>query len=142
MASGDLLAMTKGKRVKYLTVKDVLLLHNLAIDETGGSHGLRDLGLLESAVAQPQASFDGEDLYPTILQKTAALIRSLLMNHMFVDGNKRTAMLSGMTFLELNGYQFIAEQKEIVRFALKIENEKLPVDDIASWLKVHTKKRR
>ena len=126
--------------MKYLTVKDVLLLHNLAIDESGGSHGLRDLGLLESAVARPQASFGGEDLYPTIFVKAGALVHSLLRNHPFIDGNKRTSMYSAMTFLELNGYRFIAKQKEVVNFALKVENERLSAEKIAGWLKGHARK--
>ncbi|MBI2018878.1 type II toxin-antitoxin system death-on-curing family toxin [Candidatus Daviesbacteria bacterium] len=138
--------------MKYLSVKDVLLLHNMAVDESGGSHGLRDLGLLESAVARPQASFGGEDLYPDIFLKTGALIHVLLRNHPFVDGNKRTSMFSAMTFLELNGYLFNARQKEVVKFALKVENrrglfshklenEKLSVEKIAKWLKEHAKKK-
>lgn len=126
--------------MKFLAVKDVLLLHNLVIDESGGSHGLRDLGLLESAVACPLASFSGEDLYPTIFLKAGALLHSLLRNHVFVDGNKRTSMYSAMTFLELNGYKFIAKQKEVVDFALKAENQKLHVEEIAEWLRKHVKK--
>lgn len=126
--------------MKYLSAKDVLLLHNMAVDESGGSHGLRDLGLLESAVARPQSSFGGEDLYPDIFLKAAALIHSLLRNHPFIDGNKRTSMFSAMTFLELNGYSFDARQKEVVNFALKVENEKLSVEEIAKWLKGHVKK--
>lgn len=112
----------------------------MAVDETGGSHGLRDLGLLESAVARPQSSFAGEDLYPDIFLKAGALIHGLLRNHAFVDGNKRTSMFSCMTFLELNDYLFDAKQKEVVVFALKVENEKLSVEEIAKWLKEHTKK--
>lgn len=126
--------------MKYLSTKDVLLLHNMAVDESGGSHGLRDLGLLESAVARPQASFAGEDLYPDIFLKAGALIHGLLRNHAFVDGNKRTSMFSVMTFLELNGYKFDARQKEVVVFALKVENEKLSVEQISKWLKEHVKK--
>ena len=126
--------------MKYLSAKDVLLLHNMAVDESGGSHGLRDLGLLESAVARPEASFGGEDLYQDIFLKAAALIHSLLRNHPFVDGNKRTSMFSAMTFLELNGYWFESKQKEVVNFALKVENEKLSVEEIAKWLKLHVKK--
>ena len=120
--------------MKYLTVKDVLLLHDIAIDKFGGSHGLRDLGLLESAVARPQSSFGGEDLYPTIFLKAGALVHSLLMNHQFVDGNKRTAMFSVMTFLELNGYKFVAKQKEVVNAALWIENKKPTIEAISKWL--------
>jgi len=126
--------------MKFLTVKDVLLLHNLAIDESGGSHGLRSLALLESAVARPQASFGGEDLYPTIFLKAGALVHSLLRNHPFIDGNKRSSMYSAMTFLELNGYRFVAKQKEVVNFALKIENKRLSVEEIADWLKKNSNK--
>lgn len=125
-------------KIKYLTVKDVLLLHNMAVDESGGSHGLRDLGLLESAAARPKATFAGVDLYPTIFLKAGALIHSLLRNHPFIDGNKRTSMFSAMTFLELNKYKFNARQKEVVDFALEIENKKLSVEEIALWFKKHT----
>lgn len=128
--------------MKYLKVVDVLLLHNFAIDEYGGSHGLRDYGLLESAVLRPQSTYGGEDLYPDIFLKGAALVHSLLLNHQFVDGNKRTAMFSVMTFLELNGYIFKAEQKEVVNAALWIENQKPKIEEIAKWLKLHTKKPR
>lgn len=126
--------------MKYLTVKDVILLHNLAIDNFGGSHGLADFGLLESAVMRPQASFGGQDLYKTMFLKVAALLHSLLLNHMFVDGNKRTAMFAAMTFLELNDYAFNAPQKEVVRAALWIENKKPSFEEIAAWLKKYTKK--
>lgn len=128
--------------MKYLSTKDVLLLHNMAIDEAGGSHGLRDLGLLESAVVRMQASFGGEDLYPDIFMKAGALVHGLLRNHPFVDGNKRTSMYSAMAFLELNGYRFDARPKEVVNFALKVENEKLSVEQIARWLKGHVKKEK
>lgn len=126
--------------MKYLTVKDILLLHELQIEKFGGSHGLRDLGLLESAVARPESSFDGVDLYPDIFLKGAALVQSLLMNHQFVDGNKRTAMFSVMTFLELNGYKFVAKQKDIVETALWIENKKPTIEEISKWLEKHSKK--
>ena len=126
--------------MKYLTVQDVLLLHELAIDKFGGSHGLRDLGLLESAVMRPQATFSGIDLYPSIFDKAAALVHSLLMNHQFVDGNKRTAMFSMMTFLELNGYKFIADQKGVVEYALYIENSQPKIEEISKWIEKHSKK--
>lgn len=126
--------------MKYLTVADILLLHSLAIDEFGGSHGLRDLGLLESAVMRPQATFDGSDLYKTVHDKAAALLHSLLMNLQFVDGNKRTAMFAVITFLKLNGYQFNTAQKEVVEYALYIEHSQPEIEEIAHWLKEHTKK--
>jgi len=128
------------KNVKYLTIEDVLLLHSMVIDASGGSHGLRDFGLLESAVLRPQATFGGEDLYPDVLIKTSALLHSLLRDHAFVDGNKRTSMYSAMTFLTLNGYTFTASQKEVVSFALKIENDRLSIEEIATWLEEHTEK--
>jgi death-on-curing protein len=124
--------------MKYLTVKDILLLHEMQIDKFGGSHGLRDLRLLESAVKRPQATFDGVDLYKSIFDKGATLLHSLLMNHQFVDGNKRTAMFSVMTFIELNGYKFIANKEEIVEYALYIENSKPEIGQISAWLKNHS----
>lgn len=128
--------------MKYLTVKDVLLLHEMAIDEFGGPHGLRDYGLLESAVARSRSTFGGKDLYPNLFLKAAALVHSLLLNHQFVDGNKRTAMFAAMTFLELNGYKFVAEQKEVVNIALWIENEKPELEEIAAWLKKNSREIR
>src|SRR5688572_20333207 len=80
--------------VKYLSPQQVLAIHDQMIKRFGGSSGIRDVGLLESAVARPKATFDGNDLYPSIFQKAAALLQSLLKNHPFVDGNKRTALTS------------------------------------------------
>lgn len=128
--------------MKYITVKDVLLLHQMQLNAFGGSHGLRDIGLLQAAVMRAQATFDGVDLYKTIFDKAAALVHSLLMNHQFVDGNKRTAMFSMMTFLELKGYQFVAEQKEIVNYALYIETSQPEIEEISAWLAKHTTKVR
>lgn len=114
--------------MKYLTTEDVLLLHHLSIEKSGGSHGLRDAG-------------PGEDLFPTLFDKAGALCHSLIKNHAFVDGNKRTSLLSSMTFLELNGYVFDCSQDEVVEFGLKIDNENISPDGIASWLKAHSKAR-
>lgn len=126
---------------KYLLTEDVLLLHHLSVEKSGGSHGLRDVGLLDAAVHRPQATFAGEDLYPTIFNKAAALCHSLIKNHAFVDGNKRTSLLSAMTMLELNGYVFSSTQEELVTFGLKIDNENISPENIASWLKIHSKRR-
>lgn len=127
--------------MKYLTTEDVLLLHHLSIEKSGGSHGLRDAGLLDAAVHRPQATFAGEDLYPTLFDKAGALCHSLIKNHAFVDGNKRTSLLSSMTFLELNGYIFDCGQDELVDFGLKIDNENISPEGIFSWLKSHCTKR-
>lgn len=126
--------------MKYLTVKDVLLLHDLAIEQTGGSHGLRDLGFLESAIARPQSTFGETDLYPSLFDKVAALCHSLVKNHAFIDGNKRTALLSSMTMLELNGYKFECPQKELVEFGVAIDTENTKEEKIAAWFKKHSKK--
>ena len=126
--------------MKHLKVRDILLLHELAINNYGGSHGLRDMGLLESAVGRPQATYSGDDLYPNIFLKGAALVHSLLLNHQFVDGNKRTAMFSVMAFMELNGYIMNASAKEVVKCAIWIENRKPEIEEISSWLKKNTSK--
>lgn len=127
--------------MKYLTTEDVLLLHHLSIEKSGGSHGLRDAGLLDAAVHRPQATFAGVDLYTTLFDKAGALCHSLIKNHAFVDGNKRTSLLSSMTFLELNGYIFTCSQDELVEFGLKIDNENISPDGIASWLTSHCTRR-
>lgn len=106
----------------------------------GGSSGVRDIGLIESAVARPRASFDREDLYPNIFDKTAALLQSLLKNHPFVDGNKRTAITSAGVFLKMNGYRLTNTHKEEVKFTLRVDNERLLLEEIASWLKKNSKK--
>lgn len=125
---------------RYLTVKDVLLLHYLSIEKSGGSHGIRDVGLVESAVARPQVTFGGVDLYKGLFAKVAALCHSLIKNHAFVDGNKRTSLLSSMTMLELNGYKFSCAQGELVRFGIAIDKENIKENEIARWFKKHSKK--
>ena len=91
-----------------MTVEQVLFLHSRLVEETGGAHGVRDLGLLESAVARPGATFGGEDLYAEVFRKAAALMASLILNHPFVDGNKRTGIAAAALFLARNGCQLMA----------------------------------
>lgn len=98
--------------IRYLTLGEVVSLHRRLIEQSGGSHGLRDLGALESAVAQPRMSFGGEDLYPTLAAKAAALGFSLIKNHPFVDGNKRIGHLSMEMMLVLNGQEIDADVDE------------------------------
>ncbi len=123
--------------MRYLSTKDVIQIHFELIEVTGGSQGLRDLGLLESAVARPRATFGGKDLYPTLILKASALVHSLLLNHMFVDGNKRTATVSMIEFLILNNKKFQASNKEIVDFALWVENKKPTIEQISQWIEKH-----
>lgn len=102
--------------------------------------GVRDIGLLESAVSRPLASFDGKDLYPDIFDKSAALLQSLLRNHPFVDGNKRTALSSAGIFLRINGYMLKNMHKEEVEFAIRVDNKNLSLKQIAVWLKKYAKR--
>jgi death-on-curing protein len=126
--------------VEYLTLEEVYLLHERLIQLTGGSSGLRDPGLLKSAVARPQASFDGEELYPDLWTKAAALMESLIKNHPFVDGNKRTAVTATAIFLELNHRRLTASNDEVLRFAVQMAAEQAELEEIADWLEAHSSK--
>lgn len=120
--------------MNYLTPEQVLFIHSRLIDETGGMHGIRDLGLLESAVSRPQAAFNNEDLYPAICHKAAALAESLIKNHPFIDGNKRTAITSTAIFLQINGQTLKASQQELVDFTLAMATSKSYFDQAVLWL--------
>jgi len=126
--------------VKYLSPEQVLFIHSRLIDETGGSHGLRDAGLLASAVARPQATFEGKDLYPDIFRKAAALMESLIKSHPFVDGNKRTAVTSAGIFLQMNGFSLEVPQKELVRFAVAYAAKNLSFDEAVVWFMNQTRR--
>jgi death-on-curing protein len=121
----------------YLTVEQVLFIHARVIAETGGTHGLRDLGLLQSAVARPQATYSGEELYPGIFTKAAALLDSLVNNHAFLDGNKRTAITSVGIFLRMNGYRLEVVSAEMVTFMLRCAQGEVPLAEMAGWLEDH-----
>lgn len=125
---------------QFLTLEQVIYIHENQIDLYGGIHGIRDLGLLESAILRPQTTFGGVDLYVSIFDKAAALIHSLLLNHAFVDGNKRTAVTSTLTFLELNGFSVVTANQKLEEFGLWVENKKPSIEKIATWLKRHSKK--
>jgi death-on-curing protein len=126
--------------VKYLTAEQILFIHSRIIDETGGTHGIRDIGLLQSAVERPKAFFKGKHLYPDIFHKTAAFMESLVKNHPFLDGNKRTSLISAGVFLQMNGFVLEVSQKDIVRFTLRVSQGKTTLPDIAEWFKVHSQK--
>lgn len=126
--------------MKHLKLEHILEIHVLLISETGGSQGLRDLGRLESAVAAQEQEVFGEVLYKTIFEKAAAICRGIIGDHPFVDGNKRTAMLSCLTLLKINGYNFTAEQRKLEDFAVQVAVEHLDIPVIAAWLKAHSQK--
>lgn len=119
--------------MKYLTSEQILFIHSRLIDSTGGTHGIRDIGLLQSAAGRPEATFGGEDLYPDIFHKAAALMESLIKNHPFIDGNKRTAITSAGIFLQMNSYTLETSQKELERFTLDMATGKASFNDAVSW---------
>ncbi len=120
-----------------LTLEQLLEIHAIAIDATGGSAGIRDLGRLEAAIATQTQNVFGEELYSSIADKAAALIRAVIADHPFIDGNKRTAMLIGITFIEINGLSFIAKPGEIEDFAVSIATSHLDIPIISAWLNKH-----
>ncbi|HEY9616869.1 MAG TPA: type II toxin-antitoxin system death-on-curing family toxin [Microcoleaceae cyanobacterium] len=124
--------------MRFLTLIQVLELHRRIIEQSGGTLGIRDLGLLESAIAQPRMTFDGEDLYPTLLEKAAALGFSMIMNHPFVDGNKRTGHAATETFLVLNGMEMNASVDEQECMVLAIASGELGREAFVEWLQQNT----
>ena len=126
--------------MKYLTVEQVLFIHARLISETGGMHGLRDLGLLQSAVARQQSTFDGQDLYPTLFLKAAALLESLVGNHAFVDGNKRIAITAAGLFLRMNGFRLTASNQELEHFTLQCARRLVSLDQMTRWLESQSEK--
>ena len=113
----------------------VLLLHQLITQQTGGDSGLRDYGLLDSALEGAYATFDGEDLYPTKEEKAARLGFSLISNHAFVDGNKRIGMYIMLTFLEANGLHARPTNDEVVRIGLGVASGTIKYEELLSWVR-------
>lgn len=126
--------------MKFLTVQDLSLIHIQIIDASGGSQGVRDNGRLESAVASLRQAVFGEELYPTIFDKAAVLVRAIIADHPFIDGNKRTAMMSALVFLNLNGFDTkkLQDQK-LEDFAVQLAVEHLDIAAIAAWLQAHSR---
>ena len=123
--------------MNYLYPKQVLYLYRQIIQQSGGTIGLRDEGLLESAVYRPQASFGGQDLYPDLLSKVAALGHSIILNHPFVDGNKRAGFEAMRLMLRLNGYDLHASFEAKFDFVMEIAKGKLTEQGIADRLNRH-----
>jgi death on curing protein len=126
--------------VRQLTLSEVLELHRRIIRHSGGSLGIRDLNAVESALAQPRMTFGGEDLYPTIVDKAAALGFSLIQNHPFIDGNKRIGHAAMETFLILNGFEIIAPVDEQEQIILSVASGKMERAEFADWLRSHVVK--
>ena len=125
--------------MRYLSLGEIVDLHQALLEQTGGATGIRDLAMLESALAQPRATFGGTDLHPTLVQKAAALGFSLTLNHPFVDGNKRVAHAAMEVFLLLNGIDLNATIDEQERLMLDLADGRITREQLILWLENHVK---
>ena len=117
----------------FLTLDDIIESHQNQIDTYGGSYGIRDIGLLESAISQPEASFGGQYLHADIFQMASAYIYHLVMNHPFVDGNKRVGLEAALIFLEINNENLNASDEELVDLVLKTTAGQVGKREIAEF---------
>lgn len=128
--------------MRYLTLREILEIYQSVMRQSGGTIGIRDLGALESAVAQPRMTFGGVELYETVVEKAASLGFSLIQNHPFIDGNKRTAHAAMETFFVLNGYEILATVDEQESVILQVASGGMNRDEFARWLNAHVEPRR
>ena len=126
--------------MRYLSAQELLVIHSEIIDLTGGLHGVRDINLLQSIIEKSRGRFGGKELYKGIFLKASVYLQSLVQYHVFVDGNKRSAVGAVNRFLFLNGYELQATNKEVESFVLKVAVKKLDLKIIASWIQKHTKR--
>lgn len=121
----------------YLDLDDILDFHADAIRRFGGDPSIHDQGLIESAVAQPQMTFGGQDLYPTIEEKAAALAFSLASNHGFKDGNKRVAHAAMSIFLDINGFRVAADIDEHEEVFMRLADHNMSRQELLTWIRDH-----
>jgi death on curing protein len=126
-------------RIRWLSVREVYAFHDLALSEHGGMPGLRDAGLLESAVLRPKTAYEYGAIGSADL--AAKLAFGLVSNHAFLDGNKRTALIASLTFLHLNGTEFTASESEIAALLIDTANHELSENELIDWFKQRTKPR-
>ena len=125
--------------MRYLTFHEAFVLHDGIIDSTGGASGIRDIAALESALAQPKATFGGIELYPDIISKAAALGFFIVANHPFMDGNKRLGHAAMEVFLVLNGYEIEANSDEQEQIILAVASGQLKRAEFEKWVSDHIK---
>jgi death-on-curing protein len=125
--------------MRYLTLNEVLAVHDQVMRQSGGAVGVLSLSALESALAQPRMTFGGEDLYPALAEKAAALGYSLIANHPFVDGNKRTGHAAMEVFLMVNGFEIQASVDEQERVILQVAAGEMEREEFTEWLRAHAK---
>jgi death on curing protein len=123
----------------FLTLDEVLAIHADQIERYGGSPGIRDRALLESALAMPQASYSGNELHPTLIEKSAAYVFHLVKNHPFVDGNKRVGLAVGLAFLALNDVSVEATDDELVELIVELAAGRRSKADVAVFLEAHAR---
>ncbi|HMO58248.1 MAG TPA: type II toxin-antitoxin system death-on-curing family toxin [Roseiflexaceae bacterium] len=123
--------------IRILTLSEVLLIYQRVMEQSGGFAGVRDMGLVESAVAQPRMTFGGEELYPTLVDKAAAIGYAIIQNHPFIDGNKRTGHAVMETFLVLNGYEIAATVDEQEAIVLDVAAGSMQREELSEWLGNH-----
>lgn len=119
----------------FLSMDDVLLLHADTVNIDGGSHGVRDHGLLDAAVAMPRQQFGGAYLHEDLAARAAAYMFHIAQNHPFVDGNKRAAVLSALAFLNVNGIEELPDPKELETITLQVAAGELSKDTLTQWLR-------
>jgi death on curing protein len=125
----------------YLSLEQVLDLHRAQVRRFGGASGLRDQGALEVALGRPQATFGGEDLYPDVAAKAAALMHSLVVNHPFVDGNKRVGAHAGILFLLVNDEDPTFSGADLVDITLAVARGEVSAEALAIWLRQRSRRR-
>lgn len=120
--------------MKRISKEQVIKIHSMLINQTGGTDGIRDEGLLESALNAPFQTFDGEYIYKTIKAKAAKLGYFLIKNHPFIDGNKRIGILVMMTFLEVNGIEVICTDEGLIALGLGLADGSINDNDLLNWI--------
>lgn len=120
-----------------LTIEEIVQMHDMMISKTGGSAGIRDMGLLESAVYNVLTSFENVELYPTVEEKAARYAYGLTSNHAFVDGNKRIGIFVMLTVLRLNGVEIEYTQAELISLGLSLADGSMGYQDVLTWIKTH-----
>jgi death-on-curing protein len=123
--------------MKWIKLEELLIIHEMVVEETGGVHGVFNWGALESVLIRPFTSFEGKELFPDLWSKIAAMVHAIIMYHPFIDGNKRTALVAADVCLRLNGYRLIPSE-EVEPFFWAIARGEKSIEEIAQWIKSHS----
>lgn len=121
--------------IVFLSIEEIVVIHEKMVEIGGGSAGIRDIELLHSAIERPKAMFGGKRLYKSLLEMGSAMLQSLVKNHPFVDGNKRTAFFATLRFFERNSISFTFKNDDIVSFMVQVDTKNLSVREIRNWFK-------